>query len=58
MSKIVKSAVVLKDYSGNVVDIYGQSIINVCFKDFKGMLPLIVDKGKHHSLFGCNWFKT
>ena len=52
-----KSAIKLRTYTGEALDIIGQAHVQVAYQDQTANLPLQIIKGKGPSLFGRNWLR-
>lgn len=55
---IMKSQLQLKDYQRNPIQLLGSCDVTTTFKNYKGILQLLVTRGSRTSLLGLNWFAT
>uniref|UniRef100_A0A670I1V5 CCHC-type domain-containing protein n=1 Tax=Podarcis muralis TaxID=64176 RepID=A0A670I1V5_PODMU len=46
----------LRDYQGNDIPVVGVGRFRIAFKDFSGLLRLVVVEGQRPSLLGLDWF--
>uniref|UniRef100_A0A670HPH4 Gypsy retrotransposon integrase-like protein 1 n=1 Tax=Podarcis muralis TaxID=64176 RepID=A0A670HPH4_PODMU len=46
----------LRDYQGNDIPVVGVGWFRIAFKDFSGLLRLVVVEGQRPSLLGLDWF--
>ena len=51
------SSIILHTYSGEPISVLGAVDVPVSYNSQSASVPLIVVKGKGHSLFGHNWLK-
>lgn len=48
--------ITMKDYQANRIAVHGYGMFRVKFKDFDGLLRLVIVKGERQSLLGLDWF--